>query len=280
MIHLSCHSENFGVKPPDDTFSFIKQLGFSHIDVAPRSMLPQQQIMDAPEEKAEWTRQLAEKHGLILSELFLGPVQASGKNISPSEPEAFNHPQMLRNFERICVFAAKAGFESIMGAAGNEIKEIGWDRSFDNAARTLEKMCEIAKQAGIAMHVEPSRLSLLNTPAAALEMVRRVPLLRYTLDFLHYQVNGVKQEESMRLLPYAGHMHARQAATNWGKCPVEFGEIDYDIILKRLRGLNWNGAIAMEYWCDAQLEANGILAIDQNILMRYELKKLIKKYYS
>jgi len=279
MIELSCHSENFGVKPPDETFSFIRQLGFTHIDVAPRSMLPQREIVEAPQERAGWMRELAQKHNLILSELFLGAVQADGRDVNPAEPGAAENERMLGNFEKICAFAASAGFASVMGAAGSAVRELGFEPSFGNAARTLARMCEIAAQHGVALHVEPSRLSLLNTPKAALEMAQRVPQLRYTLDFLHYQVNGVPQEESMKLLPFAGHLHARQAATGWGKCPVEFGEIDYDAIVKRLRGLNWSGVIAMEYWCDAQLIASGILAVDQNILMRYELKRLIKKYF-
>jgi sugar phosphate isomerase/epimerase len=279
VIELGCHSDNFGISTPDDMFAFIRKLGFTHIDVAPRSIVPQCDIVAAPDEKAKWMKDLASKHDLRLSELFLGAVSVDGKGVSPSAGHAPGNEPMYASFEKICRFAEKAGFASIMGSAGSEMDGLGWQRSFDNAAATLARMCEIAESNGIFLNVEPSRLSLLNTPKAALEMIACVPKLRYTLDFLHYEISGTPQRESMALLPYARHLHARQACAGWGKCPVEFGEIDYDAIIKRLRGLDWSGVIAMEYWCTPDLLEAGILAVDQNILMRYELKRLIRKYY-
>lgn len=280
MIELGCHSDNFGIGNPDEMFSFIKKLGFTHIDVATRSIIPQCDIVAAPNEKAQWIKDLATKHELKLSELFLGAVSVDGKNVSPSSAIAPGNNAMYDLFEKICRFAAKAGFTSVMGSAGIEIDGLGWQRSFDNAAATLTRMCDIAESNGVFLNIEPSRLSLLNTPKAALKMISNVPKLRYTLDFLHYEISGIPQRESMALLPYTRHMHARQACAGWGKCPVEFGEIDYESIVKRLHGMNWSGVITMEYWCTPELLEAGILSVDQNILMRYELKCLIKKYYS
>jgi len=280
MIYLSCHSENFGIYSPDETFAFIKRLGFEHIDVAARSLIPQSRITANPDKEAALMRELADKHGLILSELFLGGVEVSGKAISPSSPGAKDNPEYYQNFEAICKFAKSAGFESVMGSAGSLIEDIGVEASFDNAAAVFTRMADIAESFGVVFTVEPSRESLLNSPQAALDMVKRVPKLRFTLDLLHYQINGHPQEDSMKLLPWTAHMHARQAATGWGKCPVQFGEINYDLLIKRMRGMRWNGTICMEYWCGPNENADGILAVDQNILMRYELKQLIKKYFS
>jgi sugar phosphate isomerase/epimerase len=279
MVYLSCHSENFGILDAEENFAFIKRLGFDRVDVAARTVIPQSKITADPKGSAKWMKELAARHGLGLSELFLSSVEVDGKGLSPASPDAKDNAVYFHNFELICEFAAEAGFECVMGSGGSVIESIGKDASFDNAEAVYRSMADIAEKWGLVFTVEPSRLSLLNSPAAALEMVRRVPKLRYTLDLLHYQINGYPQEESMKLLPWTGHMHARQAATGWGKCPVEFGEIDYDTLIKRMRGMNWEGTIAMEYWCGPGEEAAGILAVDQNILMRYELKQLIKKYF-
>jgi sugar phosphate isomerase/epimerase len=278
MIRISCHSENFGVAPPDETFAFIKKLGFDYIDVAARSIIPQEKIVEDPEGSAAMMRDLSSRYRLGLSELFLGAVKVGGSELSPSDPETQASTEHERRFRAICDFAARAGFESVMYSAGNENPGAGYERSFDNAAAVLQRYTGIAEERGVMLCVEPSRLSLLNTPEAALEMVRRVPKLRYTLDFLHFQVRGIPQIESMKLIKWAGHVHARQAAVDWGKCPVEFGEIDYDAIIKRMKGLRWNGAIAMEYWCGPEQDSDGVLAVDQNVLMRYEIRRLIKKY--
>ena len=83
----------------------------------------------------------------------------------------------------------------------------------------------------------------------------------------------------MKLIPYAGHLHARQAKTGIGKCSFEQGEIDYDPIVRQLHAINWSGSIAMEFWNGPEQDALGINPIEQNILMKYELKQLINKYY-
>ena len=132
-----------------------------------------------------------------------------------------------------------------------------------------------AAEFGLAFHVEPSRLSLLHTVKAALDMTQAAPGLRYTLDFLHYHVQGVPLAQSLQLLPFAGHMHARQARAGAGKCDFFQGEIDYPAIAARMKEMGWQGDIAMEFWCSDELRAQGVLASEQNILMRCCLKRLL-----
>jgi sugar phosphate isomerase/epimerase len=166
-----------------------------------------------------------------------------------------------------------------MGSAGTENSELGYEGSFENAAGVHKKMVETAADHGLAYQVEPSRTSLLNTPPKALRMIEAAPGLRYTLDFLHYHMNSVPLNESLALVQYAGHMHARQAAAGKGKCDYIQGEIDYDAIVKELRRLDWPGSIAMEFWNNAEQDAEGINPVEQNIRMKYELKCLIGKYF-
>jgi sugar phosphate isomerase/epimerase len=279
VINLGCHSENFGCHSPEDTFSFISRLGFSNIDVAPRSLVPQSKIAAGWEESAGYLKKLGETWQLELDELFLGAVELNGVGIDPSAGLKAFDPDGYRCFTVICKFAKAAGFSSIMGAAGTENPESGYDRSFGNAAGVHKKLVEIAADHGLAYHVEPSRASLLNTPPKALRMIEEVPGLRYTLDFLHYHINSVPLNESLVLLQYAGHMHARQAAAGKGKCDYRLGEIDYDVIVKELRRLDWQGNIAMEFWNNAEQDAEDINPVEQNIRMKYELKCLIGKYF-
>ena len=107
-------------------------------------------------------------------------------------------------------------------------------------------------------------------------MLELVPDLRYTLDFLHYQFSRTPLEESMKLLPYAGHLHARQAQAGIGKCEISKGEIDYLPIVNALKDMDWNGDIMLEFWCDDRLSKEGIQAVEQNIVMRYYLKQLFR----
>jgi sugar phosphate isomerase/epimerase len=278
MIRLGCHSENFGILSPEETFSFISRLGFRGIDVAARSLAPQGQITEDPEGRAASLRALAETWGLVLDELFLGAVEAADGGVDPAAGEGAWDAGLYRRFERICRFARLAGFSSVMGAPGREDPARGWERSFENAAAVQAGLVKIAAAEGLAYHVEPSRNSLLNTPARALAMTAAVPGLKYTLDFLHFQISGTPLEESMALIPHAGHLHARQAARGTGKCDYAAGEIDYDAVVKELCRTGWQGGIAMEFWNGPEQDAAGINPVEQNIRMKYELKCLIRRY--
>lgn len=273
MIRYSCHSENFGLNSPEDTFALIHALHFDCIDVASRSLIPQTMILDDPIRQAEYFSALSHINQLPLSELFLSSVELNQIPIPPSAPQA-QTDEFLRAFDQICIFAEKAGFQSIMGSAGTEDPELGFSATFERTARTLQKQAEIANNHGLAFHVEPSRQSLLHTVSAALDMVQAAPSLRYTLDFLHYHIQGIPLSESIKLIPYAGHLHARQARIHTGKCDFSKGELDYPAIVSRLKLKHWSGDIAMEFWCSPQMLSEGIDPVEQNILMRYTLKKL------
>jgi sugar phosphate isomerase/epimerase len=277
MIWFSCHSENFGFRGQEDTFSFISRLGFDYIDVSARSFMPQPDIVSAPESGAEIIRKLSETYALKPDELFLGALEIKGTHIDPSAGDAAWNPEAYRHFEIICRYARLAGFNSIMGAAGTENAALGYERSFENTSAVLARLVAISGDSGLAYHVEPSRNSLLNTPKKALRMINATPGLKYTLDFLHYQISATPLQESIQLLPHAGHMHARQATAGIGKCDYEKGEIDYDTIVRQMCSIGWSGGIAMEFWNGPEQDAQGICPVEQNIRMKYELKCLIRR---
>lgn len=278
QIAFSCHSENFGKLPAEDTFALIHSLGFTHIDVASRSLMPQAAILADWNGCAGTLKNLGLSCRLQLSELFLSAVEVDGRPVSPAQPEAVENKTLFENFDTICRFAKAAGFESIMGAAGSCIPELGEEQCFENAAAVLSRQTAIAGSHGLSFHVEPSRTSLVHTPQKALAMIARVPGLKYTLDFLHFHVQGIPLSEALELIPWAGHMHARQAAYPTGKCDFASGGIDYDRIVNAIAAYSWSGTVAMEFWNGEREDATGIDPVEQNIVMRYALKKLAEKY--
>ena len=279
MIRFSCHSENFGLKPADETFAFICQLGYSCVDVAARSLAPQEKIVQNPNAAAQTIKGCAQENGLFLSELFLGAVELDGAAMNPAaEKTVRSSDRVCRQFESICRFARQAGFSSIMGAAGNPQPEQSFEQSFENTVTMLTRQCEIAAQFGIAMHVEPTRTSLIREPENALRLAQQTPGLGYTLDFLHYHINGVGLDRSLTLLPLAGHLHIRQARFGTGKCRYEQGGIDYDAIVCQMRAIGWSGDVCSEFWCDSKMLEQGIFAVEQNLVMRYQIELLLRRY--
>lgn len=279
MIRLGCHSKNFGPDTPENTLSFIQKLGFEYVSIDPDTIKHAEAVAN-PEKTAQHTKDLLEKFGLQAVEYIMGGLRADGKGYSAAELSASTEDAVFNDFDKVCKYAKLAGFSSVMGSAGEVVKDLGYERTVENTARTFQKLVQISKDNGVVFNVEPGQRSILNSPQKALDMVQRVSGLTYTLDILHFQVHGYPTEESLKLLPYTSHMHARQAATGWNKCPVEFGEIDYDLVVKRLRGMFWDGVITMEFWLTPPELAGKMSAVEQTIVMRYQLKQLIRKYWS
>lgn len=278
MIRFSCHSENFGIKSAQETFSFIRALGYECVDVAARSLAPQSRILEEPIRTAQQLRACAQENELVLSELFLSAVEVDGKPVDPALSGTIGNDVFFRNFDTICKFAKEAGFLSIMGAGGNPQENQCFDESLESTGLVLQKQSVIAAQYGIAMHIEPTRTSLIREPENAEKLIELAPGLKYTLDFLHYHVNGVGLDRSIRLLPHAGHMHIRPARFKVGKCRFEDNGVDYDAIVREMKTLAWSGDVCTEFWTDEKLLAQEIYAVEQNILMRYHFDWLMRKY--
>lgn len=280
MIGIGDHTSNHGTGTPDEVLSFIHKLEYEYVDVA-SDVFPVYDVVHSHEEAVKTSRSLLEKYELKPAEYLPGALIVDGNKYSPVELDDAMLDKACVYFDKICAFAKKVGFTSIKAISGDILPELGFDHSVDRTIKSMTKLAKVAVDNGVAYNVEPSKHSeMFNTPQKANFMAQSIPNLTYTLDLLHYQEPGFSTDECLSLLlKYTHHVHARQTATGWGKCPFEFGEIDYDLMVKRMRGKSWSGIITIEWWASSpQIQAK-MSAIDQGIVMRYELKKLIRKYY-
>lgn len=280
MISIGCHSLNFGPKRLPEALRQIHELGFRRVDVAVTGGGGKAQVnplaaMENPRAEAAEMRSLCEKYALELDEMFMCHVPVDGVGVQPNDPDEQVRARMLNGFERLCRYASAAGFKSIMGVPGVVQNALGVEGSMERSIVALRRMVRIAADYGLAYRVEPHRGSIIDTPEAAVQLVRDVPGLTFTLDFLHFVAYGIPQERVMPLLDYAGHLHARQARDGWPKCPVELGTIDYGAIIGRLRELEWSGTITLEFWNGPREDAAGINPVFQNVLMAYQLQHIL-----
>lgn len=279
MVRISCHSRNYGPDTPERTLWLIKKLGFDFVTLD-ASTVPPQWALENVQNAAEKCRRLLSDNELapveyVLSDLSDGQQTVSATSYDPSRIEP-----VLSYFRTVCAFAGKSGFQSVMLVAGDEQPALGYEGSFDKAAQLFARLAAAAQENGVQLCVEPGQRSILNSPDRALRMIQAVPGLCYTLDPLQWQVHGYDTQQALRLLPYTHHLHARQAATGWNKCPLEYGEIDYALILKRMRGARWDGVITMEFWLTEPERYGNMSPIDQTIVLRYQIKQLIRKYWA
>jgi sugar phosphate isomerase/epimerase len=79
-------------------------------------------------------------------------------------------------------------------------------------------------------------------------------------------VNGFGHNDVDPLIPYAGHIHLRQAKNGHLQCVWEDGEIDYPSIIEQLKEVNYDGYIAFEYENDPWLDLVDVMT--ETIKMR------------
>ncbi len=185
-----------------------------------------------------------------------------GDGVTPSEADIAKRTAGLDCFRRICAYAAVAGFSHVMGVPGSSENDVA--ASWARAEEMLRAMVRIAKEEGTGFTVEPHRGSLLSHPDDALQMVKNVPGLAYSLDYSHYYAQGYTIEAIQPLHAYATHFHIKQARVGAPKTKWHEGSIPYAKVIARLHGAAWHGVLSSEYigplrYAEAELAANSLI---------------------
>jgi sugar phosphate isomerase/epimerase len=279
MMKLGCCSFVLG-KPLEDGLRLVRDLGFRYVDVSASrigadAQVDQEEAVLHPEQWASTMRSLLLRYDLTPVELFNTRMFVDGQRVETNDPDPAQRGEALRRFERLCAFAVQSGFESIMAVPGVPQETLGAQGAWDVAVEMLGKMLAIARAQGIRFNVEPHTGSILETPAAALDMARAIPGLTYTLDYSHFISLGLAQSTVAPLHAHAAHMHARQARQGQLYATLAEGTIDFRAIIRSLQQAGWDGVIAMEYLAGATTGVSDNGAV-QNALLACQLEELIR----
>jgi len=115
--------------------------------------------------------------------------------------------------------------------------------------RRIRDFVSIAREHGLVLSVETTGGCIFMAPSEALELVGDAPSLKLTLDTGHLLSNGIPQAEWAPLLPYAAHVHLKDAGTDLRHHEVPFGTgaLDFTGLLDSLRAARYDGALTVEY---------------------------------
>lgn len=234
MIKLGLCTFDFGWLPLEEALAFARALGFERVDVGasgPTAQIDQVHAAKEPAAVGAWVRQAAGAQGLELNEFFACRMHPGGENVSTNDPDPAVRRAILRHYRGLCQCAAEAGCDSLMGVPGDIQPDVDPEASWAASAEVLSGMVAIAGEYGIVPNVEPHRGSILETPEAALRMAREVDGLCYTLDYAHFEGQGIAQARVAVLHPHVRHMHAKPARPGWSKGTWHENTIDFAAIL-------------------------------------------------
>lgn len=276
MLKLACADFTFPLLPHHQVLQLIAMLNLQGVDVGlfeSRSHLwPSREFANI----GYAARQLKSKLddlGLQAADIFL--------QMDPDfRPYAVNHPEAERRarardwFVKTLDYAGESGAKHITILPGVHFEEEADDESLARSAEELAWRVEQAQQHSLVLGVEAHVGSIAANPAAAADLIRRVPGLTLTLDYTHFTRVGAQDAEIEPLVQYASHFHIRGARP--GRLQERFAHntIDYGRVLEVCKTQNYQGWLGLEYvWQDWE-HCNECDNVSETILFRDFLRSL------
>ena len=237
-------------------FDLIKELDLEGVAMAfyggMTERTPQAMAAD-PEVWGERVANELHERQLGAADAFFVP-QAEPFGMLVNDPDPAVRAEMLALFEPFCRFAASAGCDGVTTLPGIVFGGESWEAAADRAAEGIKRQIELAKSHGLRLSIEPHIVSthpysgsLTDTPAKVGALVERVPGLELSLDYGHFNVQGIPDREVEPLLSHARLLHMRGGATGLVQTKFEDNVTDFGRVLDLLAAGGYDGWVVIEY---------------------------------
>ena len=194
----------------------------------------------------------------------------------PDQDARDDNFEMLKSFVAFC---NKIGCPGITISSGVKYEDqFEFEEIFQIAKTELLRMVDYAGERGVEIRPEPHKESVMGTLPTCLRMLEEVPGLRVSLDYSHFMPQGHSIEDVHALIPYAGHVHARQANRERLQVRYEEGILDFEAIIKALVAHGYKGNIALEYVCVNYRGCNDIDVVTESLKLREDLLNFLKAH--
>jgi len=197
--------------------------------------------------------------------LFFG-VDFHDRALNSADPAV--RRKNLDLFLRVLEFCATVNCYSVTVLPG--VEQTGHTRaaSLEWAAAELHRMNELAKSAGVLLVYEPHVESILEDPDETLLFVQTNPDIKLVIDYSHGVSLGHSTSKLSQLVPYAGHVHLRQACHGKIQARWEEGTIDFPALIGLLHDTDYRGYVALEYEHDPFWNMDQCDVMTETIKMR------------
>ena len=275
-LNLSCTDFTFPLLDHDRALAVIALLGLRGVDIGlfegHGHLKPSRELLHPARNGAALKKRLA-AHGLKAADIFL-QIHAGFVEFAVNHPEAKRREFAREQFLRALDYAAAAGSKhvTILPGVVNASRTASVSRSADELAWRVAQ----AQAAKLQLAVEPHVGSLVDTPERALDLVKRVPGLGFTLDYAHFTRAGISDARIEPLAKFATHLHARCARRGRLQSPLKENTIAFPRVVKALAKNKFSGWIALEYvWIDWE-HCNEVDVLSETILLRDLLVRAAK----
>ena len=227
-----------------ESAAILQALGVQAMDLiaAPGALLDSREIERDPQGQA---RRVAEA-GLPLSNLLY--VFGDGFDDRPlNSVDESVRTANLETFKRVLQFCTAAGIPSVLVLPGVDQVGISHEEAVELSAAAMNKLAALAAAENVTLLFEPHVKSVLESPFDTLAFLQRNPALKIVLDYSHFVAQGYQPIDVDPLVPYAGHVHLRQACRGKLQARWDDGVIDFPAVVELLKRAGYSGYLTLEY---------------------------------
>jgi sugar phosphate isomerase/epimerase len=278
-LNLSCTDFSFPLLDYDCALALIALLGLRGVDIGlfegHGHLKPSRELLNPARSGAALKRKLA-SHGLKTADIFL-QIHAGFVEFAINHPESKCREFAREQFRRALDYANAAGSAHITILPGVTFDGESRAALVARSADELVWRAEQAKAAKLQLAVEPHIGSMIDTPERAMDLVKRVPGLGFTLDYAHFTRAGIPNARIEPLTQFATHMHARAARRGRLQSSLKDNSVDFPGALAALQKSKFAGWIALEYvWIDWE-HCNEVDVVSETIRLRDLLVRSVQK---
>lgn len=245
-------NEMFGDRPLVDTFSTIAKLGYTGVEVAPFTLAPGDDPVDArqvPAERIVEFRQRAEEAGLVVVGLHWLLAKTDGLHLTSPDPNVRRHTaEYMRALAELC--ADLGGRVMVLGSPQqrNLLPGVTYEAAEAYAVEVLHGALAACKQFNVTIALEPlgpTEGDFLLTAESAVRLAKLVdsPHCRLHLDVKAMASEGRPIADIIRdSRDWLVHFHANDP----NLLGPGMGDVDYRPIFAALKEIQYNGWVSVE----------------------------------
>jgi sugar phosphate isomerase/epimerase len=239
-----------------DLIAAIGLEGVSLAFIGGVSAEPPNLIAADPEGNADRIAAALDDRGLAPADVFLIPdgglIDGTVNHLDPRQDAASREL-----FARFLRFASRIGSTGITILPGVVFGGESRDEAIARSASRLRDRLEMARDHGLRLSVEPHivtldpyRGSVIDTPARVAQLLEAAPGLELTLDYGHFNVQGIADREVEPLIGHARHFHMRGGAPGLVQTRFEDNVTDFGRVLDVMAETGYDGWVEIEYVYD------------------------------
>jgi sugar phosphate isomerase/epimerase len=282
-MRLTLSGHSFEILSLEGTMILAQQLGFKGIDISGfhargRCSLEPADVAADPPGQADKVRALLDKYELDAADFFpqFGASPAEHGLNDPDAAVRARNAELIAGGARFCQLVGIPGMTILPGV---DHPERSFMENFEAAGQEMRRATDIAAEYGVTIRFEPHMGSITQTPELALELIESfAPAARVTLDYSHFSLQYIPEDRVHKLIPYTDHFHIRGARP--GKLQVRHEEntLDWFDIIDRLRAVNYQRALSLEYVCNPWYDINQLDTLTETVLTKEAIQAAVGSF--